>query len=146
MDDHDVDRRLRRLFQAMRAEEAGRAPAFSRLAGVHPPKLAVRWLPLAAAAAALIVVGLWLLAPGPAETEVRLEQWAALSNWQASTDGLLTLSSGPWGSQVATSTDAWLERAAGETSTEWRERGVDHERSDAGVGAGARVDGDGGAG
>lgn len=129
MNNDPTDRKLQRLFDGSRAEDARGAPAFdevmsgSRIA----PRTAIRWRRLAAAAAAIVVLGASLAlfhqrsasepadsahGPGPAAD---LKQWAAVSAWRASTDSLLTVSSLPCGGWISTPTDSLINSVSGET-------------------------------
>ena len=108
----ETDRLLRRLFQEMKREEAKRMPAFDPLISTRPKTrpFSVRWLRIATAAAAVLVLGvsLTIFRGRPPSSEVELGQWEALSNWQASTDSLLTVSSLPWGSARTSLTDSLI--------------------------------------
>ena len=116
------DPKLRRLFEASRAGDARRAPAFGDLASGRraAPRTAIRWMRVAAAAAAIVVVGASLsLLHRPAVTAplqsardsvaaVDLNQWAACSEWAAPTDSLLATSDLPWGARLWGPTDSLL--------------------------------------
>lgn len=115
--DHD----LRQLFRQQREADTQRVPAFSRLTRVPAESpWSVPWLRLATVAAAVVVLGvsvtMWRRSAQP--PAVNTESWAALSNWQAPTDALLTVSSAPWGSTMTTPSDFWIETT---TQTEQKE-------------------------
>jgi hypothetical protein len=137
------DNKLRQLFQEQRRTDAQRAPAFDRVLRdarrvrpVETPVFPMVWLRLAAAALLLAALGVSLaviharrretmpvtVAMPPAEDT---QQWSALSNWSAPTDGLLTLSStAVWGSKITTPTDTLIESTNETGSSQSDERGT----------------------
>ncbi len=119
------DNKLKQLFQEQRRADTQRAPAFDRVLRdamrawhAEPPVFAVPWLRLAAVLLAMLGVSLVVIHARRRETTVAVapppavdaQRWAALSDWSAPTDGLLTLSStAVWGSKVTTPTDTLIE-------------------------------------
>ena len=84
-------------------------PAFSRVAQTPGPVFTVPWWRLAAGAALLVMLILALTIHRHPVTDT--QQWVALSNWRATTDGLLTVSRMPLGSVISTPTDLWIENS-----------------------------------
>ena len=131
MNSDPADRKLQRLFDASRAEDARGAPAFDEVvsSGRAAPRTAIRWTRLAAAAAAVVVLGVSLVllhprsAPQPVgytqgqSPAADLKQWAAVSDWRASTDPLLSVSSLSWESRISAPTDSLINAVSGETAT-----------------------------
>ena len=114
MNNDAADQRLQARFGELREQQARQTPAFARVwcAAEHRQavRLDFRWLRPAAAAALLALgsaVAVYHLKPQPAAADP--SQWAVLSNWQASTDVLLAVASTPWGSQVVTPSDVWMD-------------------------------------
>ena len=108
---------LRALFQEARALDAAGAPGFRRLSRPEaaPGPAGIAWLrPAAALAAGVMGAGviLFVLLTNARRPDTELQQWTAISNWQAPTDKLLTLSSTPWGCTVTTPTDAWIDTSS----------------------------------
>ncbi|HTS18374.1 MAG TPA: hypothetical protein VMP11_12435 [Verrucomicrobiae bacterium] len=108
------DGELRRLFQDLRAGDTQQVPAFSRVA--QPPvteaSFGILWPRLAAGVALIAAVSMSLIlfrAYKGRSADVT-QQWAALSNWRASTDELLSVSgAATWGGAITTPSDLWLE-------------------------------------
>jgi hypothetical protein len=112
--DHD----LRQLFRQQREADAQHVPAFSRLRRGSDIPVATRpavWWRRAWATAAVVVLGavFW----PRAQPVVNTESWATLSNWQASTDELFTVSSTPWGATLRTPSDSLSETATATKET-----------------------------
>lgn len=105
----NLDRQLKDLFSELNKNDAGHVPPFAGANGsvIKRRQVPLYWPGLAAAAAVLIVAGasLSIVNVGPCSTEARVASCSALSNWQASTDSLLSLSSTPWGSRVTLPSD-----------------------------------------
>ncbi len=122
MNSEPADRKLQRLFDASRAEDASGAPDFEELLSSGPaaPRAAIRWKRLASAAAAVAVlaVSFALLhrrsAPEPAAD---LKQWEAVSAWRASTDSLLPVSNLSQAGRLNAPTDSLINAVSGETAT-----------------------------
>jgi hypothetical protein len=136
------DNNLRQLFQQQRRADAQRAPAFDRVLRdarrarpVETPVAAALWLRLAAAAVVLAALGVSLtvtharrretMAASAPVTTTQTQQWAALSNWSAPTDGLLTMSStAVWGSRITTPTDTLIESTNETDASQSDEKGT----------------------
>ena len=84
------------------------------------PGFALSWLRLAAGAAALVAAIFLLTTFQKHQTTptVDVEQWAALTEWSASTDGLLASSSAVWGSKISTATDSWIDDSESSSSNQ----------------------------
>ncbi len=94
MNTNGTDNKFHQLFGELKSHDEQTAPAFGRLTRPASPVRSMPWpwlLP-SAAAAALLVVGLsaGLFYARSHRLAFEEQQWAALSNWQASTDVLLT--------------------------------------------------------
>ena len=123
MNADDTDRQLRKLYQELRSQDAPDVPAFPPMTRRRQPprSSAVLWWRWAPAAALVIALGVLLAVlqhgrRSPAAAD--LQPWTALSNWRASTDELLTVSSTPWGSKITTPTDSWIEDGTVSDSTQ----------------------------
>ena len=118
-----TDDGIRSLYQETRHRDSVIALPFDRVAGAPECKAATpvafpsTWPLRLAAAAALIALcaGAALFFAPRREKTPDMQAWAALSKWQASTDGLLTMSGMPLGSKVTTTTDAWVGAGASES-------------------------------
>lgn len=114
MDRDEFGEKFRHLFQEMRREDAGRTPAFSRVAYVSQERrpFAFLWGRFAAAATLIMVLGAWLVIAGTPRSQSGpdLQTWATLSNWEAPTDTLLTQTSTPWSSELSLPTDSLIQR------------------------------------
>ena len=137
MNNDPADQKLRRLFEASRAEDALGAPAFDAVASLRraAPRTTVRWGRMAAAAIVVLGASLalllrrtpvdsavapkqWATLPAqrtPAEPTAELTQWEAVCAWRASTDSLLTISDLPVGSAITAPTDSLINSVSGET-------------------------------
>ena len=105
----NLDDKLRQSFQALRAADAQGVPIFSRVVRTPRRTVAVPWLRLAFGATGLVALLLVVKLNRPPVTDT--QQWAALSNWSATTDELLTVASTPWGSSLSTPTDSWIKNS-----------------------------------
>ena len=105
----NTDDKLRQSFQELRNADVPRVPAFSRVTRAPVPAVTFPWWQLAASAAAVVtlIIALRLKHQFVADTQ----QWAALSNWRATTDEFLIGPSTPWGSTLSTPTDSWIENS-----------------------------------
>lgn len=105
----NTDAKLRQCFLELRSTDTQHTPAFSRVARAPRPAVTLPWLRLAAGAAVLVtlIVALAVRRHPVADPQ----QWAALSNWRATTDGLLTVTNSPLGSTISTPTDLWIENS-----------------------------------
>ena len=99
MNTNGTENRFQQLFHEQRDQDAQCAPSFDRVTRVTrvTPASAtmLSWLRLAGAVAALLVVtgvSVNLFRARPHRLAFDAQQWAALSDWQASTDVLLDLS------------------------------------------------------
>ncbi|MEI8063387.1 MAG: hypothetical protein WCH84_04920 [Verrucomicrobiota bacterium] len=105
----NTDTKLRQCFQELRSADAQWTPLFSRVVRAPVPVFTFPWLRLAAGAA--VVVALLVVVRINRQPVVDTQQWVALSNWQATTDELLTVANTPWGSTLSTPTDSWIENS-----------------------------------
>ena len=111
MNGDDRDDELKQLFQELKRQDAQRGPSFAGMTRAPRPAFVMAWGRLATMTAALVIVSVTLVmfhARRTHTTEDNLQQWAALSNWQASTDGLLSVSNTPWAGTFTASSDSWI--------------------------------------
>jgi hypothetical protein len=117
MTTNDLDQKLSKTFGAMRDVDFQRLPEFDRLADVHAPRgiTGVRWFRLTGSGAALaaLCISLSFLFRPTAHTSIDMQQWAALSKWQPSTDSLLDVSATPWSGSIARTSDHWMNTTSG---------------------------------
>ena len=123
------DDKLQSLFAEMRAENSANTPSFRRM--VHPARLRpqpaqssggfprIRFL-LATSTALVLAIGAVFLAERHPAQEVNTASWSAVSNWNASTDSLLSDSQSFSASTFTTPSDSWLENM-NSTTTETSE-------------------------
>jgi hypothetical protein len=131
MNSDKIEEKIRGLFQEVKRHDLQHAPAFNDILnrkmsqGSGTKGIALPWIHIAAAAAVIFLgVALFVfycrqpesglqsepVAGIQKETEPEVpDQWTAFSNWQASTDSLLTVSSTPWSSRISTPTDSWMD-------------------------------------
>ena len=104
------DERLRQAFRELRDDDARGVPPFSRTAGAPEPRHARTWLPLAAAAALVVALGLGALVLPKLHRRpaVDPQQWTALTQWHAATDSLLDEPETPWSGPMGSTTDSLL--------------------------------------
>lgn len=114
MNTEQDDQKLRSLFAELKREELKRVPAFGSILNMRREELPIFQPALIAAAAAVLVV----VATGLAVYQLKAhrsagesQQWAALSNWQATTDVLLLATAMPWENQNNTVLDDWLDES-----------------------------------
>jgi hypothetical protein len=113
----DNDNKLKDIFSGLRRQDAARVPSFNRVvraatrAREVEPGFAFSWLRPAAAAVVLMAAIFLLTTFQKHQTTpaADTEQWAALTEWSASTDGLLTSSAAVWSSNISTVTDSWIQ-------------------------------------
>ena len=128
MHNDETDHRLQARFQELREQQARRTPAFNRVWGAAARRevrvLELWWLrPVAAAALLVIVTAVAMFCLKTKSTTADTSQWALLSNWQASTDVLLTVASTPWGSQITTPSDVLMDTSvSGSETTQQNEK------------------------
>jgi hypothetical protein len=108
------ENRLRQLFSGLKRHDSERMPSFQRLASVEPreskPDFAWLRLRIAMGATALVAAVLFVISHVfRTPHAVDPEQWAALSNWSAPTDGWLAASSQIWSGNITTTTDSLIE-------------------------------------
>ncbi len=113
MNNDKTDNYLRQVFHEIRKRDEQRAPAFEVVLDEAERRgKAVSVFPRfkLAAIAALLVAGAFLVVFGPRDRQPQDETlaWAALTDWQASTDVLLTMSDTPWEDQLIMPSDEWF--------------------------------------
>ncbi len=118
MKDDWSDKKMKDLFQDMRLQDAERAPRFERLAAVpdsqkynqgHIPVLRYAMVFLAMIALCLSALFYHMNSNQPQPQKNEQEKWTSFSNWQATTDNLLTMSGIQTETTFSTTTDSWLE-------------------------------------
>ncbi len=110
------DDAIRKLFEAMKRQDAADAPLFHhclpREIQTAPPRPASRVLFFATAAAALLAAGALFFQvhhEGLALPEKNFEQWAALSDWQPASDQLVAENLPLHADEISTPTDTFFE-------------------------------------
>jgi hypothetical protein len=99
MNTNGTENNFRQLFHELRDQDAHRAPSFERVLRAPPaPVITLAWprvLLAGAVAAALVVTGVTvsLYHAQPRQLAYDAQQWAALTDWRASTDALLDMAS-----------------------------------------------------
>jgi hypothetical protein len=127
------DNKLSHLFRELRDEDAQRGPSFDRVVrrtasrSEVEPRVALLWLQVGMSAAFLVALcaSIFVFHHGKkpqistVAEAVDTQKWAALSNWSASTDGLLAMSGNSWGSSstITTPTDSWLQNNTNESDS-----------------------------
>jgi hypothetical protein len=103
--------KLRQYFQEQRRRDAAGIPDFERLAQVPScrPHPIIGWRVLAAAALLALGLGIAFFHIRARQPTDYLRQWTAFSNWQASTDPLLSMSGASLESALSTTTDTFFE-------------------------------------
>ena len=118
MKDDWSDKKMKELFQDIRLQDAERAPRFERLATVqdsqkynqgHIPVLRYAMALLAMIAFCLSALLYHFNSKQPRTQENEQDKWTSLSNWQATTDKLLTMSGTQEEATFSTTTDSWFE-------------------------------------
>ena len=115
MKNDDMDEKLKSLFSRMRAEDEADAPSFESCTPSNAVKTfsyAPIWR-LAASFALIAFLGAGALklqtCSSRQSLESQTEKWTSMSNWQAATDNLLTMSDTHLDGSFTTDTDMWLE-------------------------------------
>lgn len=115
---------IRKFFEEMKRQDAADAPLFHhclpRETQAAPPRPASRALLFAMAAAVLLAAGalfFQVLHKGPALPENNIEQWAALSDWQPSSDQLVAQSLPLHANEISAPTDTFFENPTSTATT-----------------------------
>jgi len=118
MKDDQLDKKLKELFQDIRLQDAERMPDFRCLApALHVQKYNQRHIPvlryamvfLAMITLCLSALIYYLNSNQPQTQNDEQDKWTSLSNWQATTDNLLTMSGTQTETTFSTTTDLWFE-------------------------------------
>jgi hypothetical protein len=111
-----TDHTFKKLFDEAKRRDAENAPSFQRLLRKNPAKANEApgwgWMPFACAAALLLVAALLafsVLPPSETHTAAEVEQWAAISEWTASSDVILAENIPSIGVPLSTSSDLIFE-------------------------------------
>jgi len=109
-----TEKELRQLFSELKAQDSQRVPPFNSVTKLSPQGTSSRWtlqhwprFSLAVAAVVLLIASV-AVASFRAHThsfEKEMLGWAALSDWEAPTDALLTASEMPWVDTTALPSD-----------------------------------------
>jgi hypothetical protein len=112
------DHTLKKLFDEARRQDADNTPGFQRLlckqAVATKDSPALGWMPFALAAALLLVAALLafsVLPKSEPHLAAEVEQWAAISDWTASSDAMLAENTPCIGVPLSTSSDLLFESA-----------------------------------
>jgi DnaJ-domain-containing protein 1 len=111
-----TDHTLKKLFNEARRQDASNMPDFQRVlrkqAVEHKDSPAFGWLPFALAVALLVAAALLafsVLPKNETHTAAEIEQWAAISDWTASSDAILAENTPCIGVPLSTSSDLLFE-------------------------------------
>lgn len=108
---------LRKLFEELKRHDAAEAPLFHQcLPRDQKPirrRPVIRIFLLATAAAAVLVAAgaSFFLPTRPAPSEASFEEWAALSNWQPSSDQIVAQNPALPGNQLSAPSDSLFENS-----------------------------------
>lgn len=118
-----TDHTFKKLFDEAKRRDADDVPSFQRLLRKNPPKANEApgwgWMSFACAAALLVVAALLafsVLSPNETHTAVEVEQWAAISEWNASSDAILAENIPSIGVSFSTSSDLIFESSPASSS------------------------------
>ena len=108
---------IKSLFDGLRQQDAAGLPRFERVVRAStrrpetrlPFSLSSLGLTAGASAVAALILALASFYTAARKDASALQEWSALSGWQASTDSFLSASSNGWGSPITTTSDAWLQ-------------------------------------
>jgi hypothetical protein len=110
------DDALRKFFEQMKRQDAADAPLFHhclpRETQASPPRAASRALLFAMAAVLLLAAGalfFQVLHKGPSLPENTFEHWAALSDWEPSSDQLVAQQLPLHADEISAPTDTFFE-------------------------------------
>jgi hypothetical protein len=109
-----IEKKLKQLFSELRAQDSRRVPSFNSIAqapleSASTGRTLLPWprFALPGAAVALLIGGI-VAASFRAHThsfEKEMHGWAALSDWEAPTDALLSISETPWDNTITSPSD-----------------------------------------
>lgn len=113
-----TDHTLKKLFDEARQQDASNMPGFQRVlrkqAALPKASPAFGWMPFALATALLMAAALLAFSVIPkneTHTVAEIEQWAAISDWTASSDTILAENTPCIGVSLSTSSDLLFESA-----------------------------------
>jgi hypothetical protein len=122
-----IDKKLKLLFSELRAQDSQRVPPFNSVTrmsreSASTRRTLLRWprFDLAGAAVALLIAGIvaasFLEHARSVEKEMR--GWTALSDWEAPTDALLSVSEMPWDNTTTAPSDIPTNDASSDSTME----------------------------
>ncbi len=100
-----TDKKLKQLFSELKAQDSQRVPPFNSVTRAPLKSTSTRWtlqrwprFAIAVAAVVLLIAGIAVASFRAHAHSIEREMlgWAALSDWEAPTDALLTASEMPW--------------------------------------------------
>jgi hypothetical protein len=109
-----TEKKLKQLFSESKERDSQRMPPFNSVAraslrDASTPRTLLRWprFALFGVAAVLLIAGVAVISSRihTRSFEKEMHQWAALSNWEAPTDALLSVSETPWGNTTTGPSD-----------------------------------------
>jgi DnaJ-domain-containing protein 1 len=113
-----TDHTLKKLFDEARQQDASNMPGFQRVlrkqAASPKASPAFGWMPFALAVALLVAAALLsfsIIPKNETHTAAEIEQWAAISDWTASSDTILAENTPCIGVSLSTSSDLLFESA-----------------------------------
>jgi hypothetical protein len=119
-----TDHTLKKLFDEARRQDARNTLSFQRVlhkqAAVPQDSPAFGWMPFAVAAAVLAAAAFLTFSVLPnneTHTTAEIEQWAAISDWTASSDAILAENTPCIGVSLSTSSDLLFESAPTSSSS-----------------------------
>ena len=111
-----TDHTLKKLFDEARRQDADNTPSFQRVlrkqATAPQDSPAFGWMPFALAVALLVAAALLafsILPNSETHSAAEVEQWAAISEWTASSDAILAENTPCIGVPLSTSSDLLFE-------------------------------------
>jgi hypothetical protein len=118
-----TDHTLKKFFDEAKRRDAHNLPSFRSLLRKDPPKAKEApgwgWMPFACAAALLIAAALLAFSVLPSNeppSAAEVEQWAAISEWTASSDVMLAENIPSIGVPLSTSSDLIFESSPASSS------------------------------
>jgi DnaJ-domain-containing protein 1 len=119
-----TDHTLKKLFEKAKQQDADNTPGFQRVLRkqITPTRDSASsgWMPFAFTAALFVAAALIafsVLPKNESHTTAEIEQWAAISEWNASSDAILAENSAVIGVSLSTSSDMLFESLPSSSTT-----------------------------
>jgi anti-sigma-K factor RskA len=122
-----TEKKLKQLFSELKAQDSQRVPAFNSVTRVSLQSTSTRWTLqhwrrfAIAVAAVAVLIGVIVAASFREHTqpvEKEMFGWAALSDWEAPTDALLSVSEMPWDDTTTAPSDFPANDVSSDSTTE----------------------------